>query len=59
MKFSDNLRILSQIIQFIVFIYFIISLLKINALDIYGLLISSIALLISIIVDIISAIEQK
>ena len=59
MKLSDNLKILSQIIQFIVFIYFIIALIKINALDIPGLLISAISILISLIIDIIGTLENN
>ncbi len=59
MRLSDNLKILSQIIQFIVFIYFIIALIKINALDIPGLLISAISILISLIVDIIGNLEEN
>lgn len=37
MKTGNSLTLFSQIINFVIFIYFTISLLKINALDIFGL----------------------
>ena len=58
MKISDYLSIFSQIINFIIFIYFIIALLKINALDIIGLFISAFGLISSIIVNIISVLDR-
>lgn len=59
MKTSDAFNLLSQIINFAIFIYFIIALLKINALDIFGLLISAFGLLISLLANIVSVIENK
>ena len=59
MKTGDALRIFSEIINFAVFIYFIIVLLKLNALDITGLLISAFGLFASLVSDIISALEVQ
>lgn len=59
MKTGNALSIFSQIINFIIFIYFIVVLLKINALDIFGLLISAFGLLASLISNIVSVIEAK
>lgn len=59
MKIGDALSIASQIINFIIFIYFIIALLKINALDMIGLFISGFGLLSSIIANIVSVIETR
>ena len=58
MKVSSYLAIFSQIINFLIFIYFILVLLKINALDILGLFISAFGLLSSIIVNIIGALDK-
>ena len=58
MKSSDYLTIFSQIINFIIFIYFILALLKINALDLIGLFISAFGLLSSIIMNIISVLDK-
>jgi hypothetical protein len=58
MKIGDALSIFSQIINFAIFIYFIISLLKINALDITGLFISAFGLLASLITNIVSVLEE-
>lgn len=58
MKTGNALSIFSQIINFVIFIYFIISLLKINALDIIGLFISAFGLFSSVIASIVSAIEE-
>lgn len=59
MRTGDALSIFSQIINFAIFIYFIVVLLKINALDIFGLLISAFGLLASLIANIVSVIETK
>jgi hypothetical protein len=59
MKVGDALSIFSQIINFFIFIYFIIVLLKINALDILGLFISAFGLLSSIIANIVSTLETR
>ncbi len=57
MKVGDALSIFSQIINFIIFIYFIILLLQLNALDNVGLLIAAFGLFSSIIANIVSTIE--
>jgi len=58
MKVSDQLQVLSQIINFIIFIYFAIILIRTNPLDIVSILISAIGLIISVSVSIISVIER-
>jgi len=57
MKTGDALSIFSQLINFVIFIYFTISLIKLNALDIQGLLISAFGLLSSLIANIVSVLE--
>jgi len=59
MKTGEALSIFSQIINFSIFIYFIVSLLKINALDIVGLSISSFGLFASLVANIVSVLEEK
>jgi len=59
MKTGDAFNLLSQIINFVIFIYFVIALLKINALDILGLLISAFGLLISLVANIVSVLENE
>jgi len=59
MKIGDALSIFSQIINFVIFIYFIITLLKLNVLDIFGLFISAFGLLASLIANIVSALEIR
>lgn len=59
MRTGDALSIFSQIINFVIFIYFVLSLLKINALDIFGLFISAFGLISSIIANIVSTIENN
>jgi len=59
MRTGEALSIISQITNFVIFIYFIITLLKINALDLTGLFISAIGLLSSIVANIVSIIEEK
>lgn len=58
MKVGDALSIFSQIINFFIFIYFVIVLLQLNALDAIGLLISGFGLLASLIANIVSTIED-
>lgn len=48
MKTGDALSLFSQIINFAIFTYFTINLLKINALNVEGLLISAFGLLSSL-----------
>lgn len=59
MRTGDALSILSQIINFAIFIYFIVSLLKINALDIIGLFISAFGLFASLVASIVSVLEER
>ncbi len=59
MKTGDALSIFSQIINFVIFIYFAITLIKLNILDIVGLLISAFGLLASLIANIVSVLETK
>jgi hypothetical protein len=59
MKTGDALSIFSQIINFAIFIYFIISLLRINALDVTGLIISAFGLCASLLANIVSVMEEK
>jgi hypothetical protein len=58
MKTGDALSIFSQIINFVIFIYFIVILIKLNFLDIIGLLISAFGLLASLIANIVSVLEK-
>lgn len=58
MKISDQLQILSQIVQFSIFIYFAIILIQTNPLDIINLLISGLGMIISLIITIIGALEK-
>ncbi|HUS50691.1 MAG TPA: hypothetical protein VMZ91_11030 [Candidatus Paceibacterota bacterium] len=59
MKIGGALSVFSQIINFMIFIYFIVVLLKINALDVSGLLISAFGLMASLISNIVSTIETR
>ncbi len=58
MKFSDKINLFYQLLNFAIFLYFTIALIKKGQLEIIDLLISGIALLGSIIVSIIEAIER-
>jgi len=58
MKTGNALSLFSQIINFVIFIYFILSLIQINALNISGLLISAFGLLASLIANIVSVLEK-
>lgn len=59
MLMSERLGIFSQIINFVIFIYFTLVLLEMNVLDIWGLLVSAFGLFSSIIVSIISVVEKR
>ncbi|MEK6890845.1 MAG: hypothetical protein AABX03_01780 [Nanoarchaeota archaeon] len=59
MKIGDALSILSQIINFVIFVYFSIVLISKNALDVPGLLISAFGLLASLIANIVSVLEDR
>ncbi|MBT3691067.1 hypothetical protein HOG16_02390 [Candidatus Woesearchaeota archaeon] len=58
MRISDSLQVFSQILNFTIFVYFSIELIKANFLDIIGLSISAMGLFSSIMVSIIAAIER-
>jgi len=55
---GESLLIFSQIINFVIFIYFIVTLLKANVLNITGLSISAFGLLSSLISNIVSTLER-
>ncbi len=59
MRTRDALRIFSEIITFVIFVYFVVILLKLNVLDLQGLLIAAFGLLASLIADIVSDLEEK
>jgi len=59
MKTGDALSIFSQIINFFIFLYFTINLLKTDYLDIIGLLISAFGLQASLIANIVSVLETN
>jgi hypothetical protein len=59
MKTGNALSIFSQIINFVIFLYFIIFLLQSNALNVTGLLISSFGLLAFLIANIVSVLESS
>lgn len=58
MNVPNGFAIFSQAINILIFIYFIIVLLKINALDVVGLLISAFGLLTSLSSNIVSALME-
>jgi len=57
MKISEGLSIFSQFLNILIFIYFAIVLLKINALDIFGLFVSAFGIIMGLITSIVSALE--
>jgi len=59
MRTSDVFILFSQIINFVIFIYFVIVLLKLNALDVTGLLISAFGLFVSLLSNIVSVLESR
>jgi len=59
MRFGSKLHIASNLINIIIFLYLSFSLIKINALDMVGLIISGFGILSSLIVDIIGALDEK
>lgn len=59
MKAGDALTIFSQIINFAIFIYFILKLLRLDVLDTIGLLISAFGLLASLVASIVSTLENR
>lgn len=59
MRMGDKLSVLSQGINVLIFIYFAVTLLKINLLDIFGLSISAFGIFMSLITNIVSVLEEK
>ncbi len=59
MEKGEYFSLLSHAINFVIFIYFTIFLLKLYALDLFGLFISAFGLFVSLIANIISVIEKK
>ena len=57
-KTIDGMRILSQFINVAIFVYFAVTLIKINMLDLTGLMIASIGILASLVTDIISTLKD-
>ena len=58
MKISKGLTIFSQIINFAIFIYFAVTLIKLNILGVQGLLISAFGLLSSLVASMVSVLED-
>ena len=56
---TDSLSLISHAINFSIFIYFIIFLLKLDALDLFGLSISAFGLFVSLIANIMSVLESR
>ena len=59
MKFGGALSVLSHIINFAILIYFSVVLLRLNALDVIGLLISAFGLFASLVANIVSVLGEK
>jgi len=57
MNFGKGFTLASAFINIIIFIYFIRVLYSINSLDMFGLLISAFGILVSLIANIVSALE--
>jgi len=58
MKTGEKLSALSQGLNVLIFIYFVVTLLKINVLDITGLLISVFGIFMSLVANILSVLEK-
>lgn len=59
MKIGDSFSLISHLINFIIFIYFSVTLIKINYLNVAGLSISAFGILVSIVANIVSILESK
>jgi hypothetical protein len=57
MKISNGFSIFSQAVNVLIFVYFVIVLLKLNALDVTGLFISAFGILTSLASNIVSTLE--
>jgi len=55
MKVADDFAIFSQAVNILIFVYFVIVLLKLNVLDAFGLFISAFGILTSLALSIVSA----
>ena len=58
MKVVNGFAIFSQAVNILIFIYFVIVLLKLNVLDIWGLFISAFGILTSLASNIVSVLEK-
>ncbi len=58
MRTGEKLSVLSQGINVLIFLYFAITLLKINSLDVIGLSISAFGIFMSLISNIVSALGK-
>lgn len=58
MKVVNGFAIFSQAVNILIFIYFVIVLLKLNVLDVWGLFISVFGILTSIASNIVSVLES-
>jgi len=58
MKVSDSFSLFSHLLNFAIFIYFVIFLLKLHALNMFGLFISAFGIPSSLITNILSIIER-
>ena len=58
MYYGKSLTIMSHLINIIIFFYFVITLIKINMLDMLGLLISGFGILSSLIANIVAELEK-
>ena len=59
MNLLGRLKIFSKIIEFFIFIYLTIELLKIDFLDVFGLFASAFGLFSFLLIDIVSGVEKK
>lgn len=58
MKIGDSFSLISHIINFIIFIYFAVTLIKINMMDVIGLSVSAFGIVMSVLANIISVVER-
>ncbi|MEK6843969.1 MAG: hypothetical protein AABX83_00935 [Nanoarchaeota archaeon] len=58
MKVNDRLQIIVHILNFVIFLYFSIILIRTNPVDIINIIISAIGLFGSLVISIIEAIER-
>ena len=59
MKVVNGFAIFSQAVNVLIFIYFVITLLKLNALDVTGLFISAFGILTSLASNIVSVLDKE